>query len=77
METVKPFEGWTAKLYDNSKWYEKVVLWFREARVHISSDGWVVYKPLGRTLYIYGHGHFVYDDPQAEWTGGAEKPWEN
>lgn len=51
----------TAKLADNVNWLEKLLLYFRPFKTHLSGDGFVLYKQIRKTLYVYAHGHFVLD----------------
>jgi hypothetical protein len=78
MEKTNQFEGWTAQLFDNTKWFIKIVLLFRPLRAHVAADGFVIYKSFNKCLYIYSHGHFVRDEDQTpRWDSGANKSWSN
>lgn len=78
MEKVNPFDGWTAQLFDNTKWYERVILWFIPMKSHIASDGYVLYKSFRKKLYVYAHGHFIYAKPDdIGYDGGSSQHWTN
>ena len=73
-------EAFEAKLADNISWWEKTMLFFKPFQTHLSADGFVLYKKYNQRLYIYAHGHFVFDDENQStrrWDGGQSKPWSN
>lgn len=71
-------EDCTAKLAEDCKWYEKIALVFKPFKTHLSGDGFVLFKQIRHTLYIYAHGHFVLEgDGQRRHEDEQEYPYNN
>lgn len=76
----KNIEACEAKLADNISLWERAMLFFRPFQTHLSADGFVLYKKWNQKLYIFAHGHFVFDETHEHnrrWDGGQSKPWSN
>jgi hypothetical protein len=73
-------EQCTAQMADNVNLWTRIRLAFKPFRTHLSHDGFVLYKKVGSVLYIYAHGHFVFDEEyknNQRYEGGTSSHWSN
>ena len=69
-------EACNAKLKVDANWLTKLRLYFKDFEYHLSQDGFVLYKRLGDTLYVYASAHFVFEKHE-HWDGGYKNTWSN